>query len=139
MSLRNGSPLVVYAKVKSNFRVYGEPVDCNPYFDGKKIWVLFPQQVSQRVFHIPALVQQKGKSVDEMRLEYTLENARKQLTMFLELEFQDEFGIKRIHPGRPHFFEFGLWQWIPEDAETSEIPITATTALEHARSRLKSF
>lgn len=100
---------------------------------------MFPQQVSQRVFLIPALVQQKGKSVDEMRLEYTLENARKQLTMFLELEFQDEFGIKRILPGRPHFFEFGLWQWIPEDAETSEIPITATTALEHARSRLKSF
>jgi hypothetical protein len=94
--------------VKCNFRVYGEPVDCNPYFDGKKIWVLFPQQVSQRVFLIPALVEQKGKSVDEMRLEYTLENARKQLTMFLELESRTNLASSEYFQAVRIFLNLGF-------------------------------
>jgi hypothetical protein len=116
--LHNLSTLVVRAKVACNFRVYGEETAYHPAYDGKEIWILFPQQVSQGWFEIESLLQTKGKSVAPMIAEHTPVNSKQQLTMFLELEFWDELGGYRKLPGRQHYFDFGRWARIPHLTDT---------------------
>ncbi len=48
-----------------------------------------------------------------MMPERTEGNRKEQLTMDLELEFQDELGESRILPSRRHFFDLDKWRWIP--------------------------
>jgi hypothetical protein len=115
--IRNPSTLLVRAKVSCNFRVYGDAVTAGPAYDGKDIWLLFPQQVSQGWFAVETLAQQKGKSITAMMAECTPTNRTTQLTMVLELEFWDELGAKRKLPSRPHYFDFQRWAWIPQLTE----------------------
>ena len=115
--IHNPSTLVVRARVACNFRIYGEPVGADPLYDGKETWLLFPQQTSQGWFETESLVQKKGKSVATMIGECTATNRHEQLTMVLELEFWDELGARRRLPGRPHYFDFDRWAWIPRLAE----------------------
>jgi hypothetical protein len=115
--LQNPSTLVVRAKVACNFRLYGAPVTAGPAYDGSDVWLLFPQQISQGWFSVDALAQQQGKSVAVMISESTPINRRNQLTMRLELEFWDEFGVRRKLPPRPHYFDFDRWAWIPQLTE----------------------
>jgi len=118
--LHNPSTLVVRATVACNFRIYGEPIKAGPAYDGKDVWLLFPQQVSQGWFDINSLLQAKGKSVATMMAEHTAANANDQLTMQLELEFWDELGGKRKLPTRPYYFDFERWAWIPQLTEGRE-------------------
>jgi hypothetical protein len=118
--LHNPSTLIVRAKVACNFRLYGEPIKAGPAYDGKDVWLLFPQQVSQGWFEIDPLLQTKGKSVDAMIAERTPANSKDQLTMLLELEFWDELGMRRKLPARPHYFDFDRWAWIPQLTEGQE-------------------
>jgi hypothetical protein len=86
-------------------------------YDGQERWLLFPQQVSQGWFEIERLLQQQGKNVAAMRAECTEANRETQLTMMLELEFQDELGALRTLPPRRHYFDFERWAWIPQLGE----------------------
>lgn len=88
--IHNPSTLVVRAKVACNFRLYGNIIESYPSFDGRAIWLVYPQQTSQQWFEIDSLLQKKGKSVTAMIAEITDVNRKEQLTMLLELEFWDE-------------------------------------------------
>jgi hypothetical protein len=120
--IHNTSTLLVRATVKCNFRVYGEPVKYAPPYDGEEVWLVFPQQRSQGWFEIEILLQRKGKTVAAMIAESTLANRENQLTMLLELEFQDELGSTRKLPSRPHYFDFDRWGWIPHITERRQLP-----------------
>ncbi len=115
--IHNPSTLILRARVRCNFRVYGEPVECGPAYDGEDVWLVFPQQMSQGWFEIGPLLQMKGKSVAAMMTEATSANQANQLTMLLELEFWDELGSRRRLPSRPHYFDFDRWAWIPHITE----------------------
>jgi hypothetical protein len=118
--LHNPSTLLVRARVACNFLVYGDPIKADPAYDGKDVWLLFPQQVSQGWFEVDSLLQNKGKSVAAMIAERTPANCKDQLTMALELEFWDELGAKRKLPARRHYFDFDRWAWIPQLTEGRE-------------------
>ena len=118
--LHNPSTLIVRAKVACNFRLYGEPINAGPVYDGKDVWLLFPQQVSQGWFEIDSLLQTKGKTVAAMIAERTPANFKDQFTMVLELEFWDELGVRRKLPARSHYFDFDRWAWIPQLTEGRE-------------------
>jgi hypothetical protein len=92
--IHNPSTLIVRAKVACNFRLYGDPITADPLYDGKDIWLAFPQQTSQGWFEIESLLQKKGKDVAAMIAEYTPDNRKNQFTMDLELEFWDELGTQ---------------------------------------------
>lgn len=117
--IHNPSTLIVRARVACNLLVYGQPVSAGNLYDGKDIWLLFPQQTSQGWFEIESLLQKKGKSVATMIGECNPENRKEQLTMTLELEFWDELGARRKLPPRHHYFDFDSWLWIPQLAESS--------------------
>jgi len=118
--IHNPSTLVVRANVNFNFRVYGEPVESKTLYDGKELWLIFPQQVSQGWFEIESLLQRKGKNVAAMIAECSPANREQQLTARLELEFSDELGGKRKLPPRPHYFDFERWAWIPRLAAADD-------------------
>ena len=118
--LHNASPLVVRAKVNFNFKVYGNPVTAGALYDGKDNWVLFPHQQSQGWFEVESLLKQQGKNVAAMQAEVSEENRKRQLTMVLELTFWDEFGVTRVLPPRPHYFDFKRWAWIPRLGEQAD-------------------
>lgn len=118
--IHNPSTLIVRARVACNFRLYGQPVSAGDLYDGKDIWLLFPQQTSQGWFEIESLLQKKGKNVATMIGECNPENRKEQLTMLLKLEFWDELGARRKLPARHHYFDFDRWLWIPQLAERSE-------------------
>lgn len=120
VQLHNPSTLLIRARINFNFRVYGEPVSAGPLYDGKEVWLLFPQQMSQGWFEVESLLQKKGKSVAKMIAECTPANREDQLTMMLELEFWDELEARRKLPARRHYFDFERWVWIPQLAERSE-------------------
>ena len=111
--LINQSTLVVRAKVRCNFRVYGERVDYHDDFNGKKTWYIFPQQQSQGFFELSQLLAKKGKTLNNMEKEMATANKYEQLTMDLEIELRDELGTKRVLPSRRHFFDFQEWRWVP--------------------------
>lgn len=115
--LHNSSTLVVRAAVACNFKVYGDAVDYGPAYDGKEVWLVFPQQVIQGWFEIEALLQKKGKNVATMMVESTPGNRKDQFTMLLEVEFWDEMGSRRKLPARRHYFDFDRWVWIPHITE----------------------
>ena len=117
--IHNPSPLVVRARVNFNFRVYGDPVESKSLYDGKEIWLIFPQQVSQGWFEVEDIVQRKGKTVSAMIAERTAVNSADQLSAVLELEFWDELGANRRLPARPHYFDFDRWAWIPRLADVN--------------------
>ena len=125
VQLNNPSTLIVRARVAFNFRIYGEPVTAGPLYDGKDVWLLFPQQMSQGWFEIESLLQKKGKTVAALIAECTPANRKEQLTMMLELEFWDELGARRKLPARQHWFDFERWSWIPQLAERSEVRLAA--------------
>lgn len=106
--------LVVRAKVSCNLKVYGQPVHTEPLYDGRDVWLVFPQQMSQGWFDIQALIKEKGKDIATMLSETTPENRKQQFTMDLELEFSDELGGNRKLPRRHHYFDFERWAWIPQ-------------------------
>jgi hypothetical protein len=112
--IQNTSKLVVRAKVRCNFRIYGDRVDYHPSYDGSETWYIFPQQVSQGWFDIELLLQKRGRTVAQIMAELTEKNKEEQLTMDLELEFRDEIGESRVLPSRHHYFDFGRWTWIPQ-------------------------
>lgn len=118
--LKNGSPLVVRALVNFNFKVYGHPVAAGPLYDGKKKWLLYPHQMSQGWFEVETLLQQQGKNTSAVRAEATDANSKTQLSVVLEMTFWDEFGVSRILPPRPHYFDFRRWAWIPSLGEEGE-------------------
>lgn len=120
VQLHNPSTLIVRARINFNFRVYGEAVSAGALYDGKDVWLLFPQQMSQGWFEIESLLQKKGKSVSAMITESTIANREEQLTMMLELEFWDELKARRKLPARRHYFDFERWAWIPQLAERTE-------------------
>jgi hypothetical protein len=111
--IHNPSTLVVRAKVRCHFQVYGDRVDYHPAYNGGETWYLFPQQISQGWFAIERLLQKKGKTIAQIMAERTEGNKEEQLTMDLELEFRDERGIRRVLPSRHHYFDFDRWVWIP--------------------------
>jgi hypothetical protein len=117
LQIHNPSTLLVRARVACNFRVYGDPISADPLYDGKDVWLLFPQQLSQGWFEIDSLLQKKGKSVATMIAECKPINRKEQLTMMLELEFWDELGSRPKFPARRHYFDFERWAWIPQLAE----------------------
>ncbi len=119
VQLHNPSTLVVRARINFNFRVYGEVVTAGPLYDGKQLWLLFPQQMSQGWFEIESLLQMKGKTVSAMVAECTPANSKDQLTMLLELEFSDEQGAHRKLPPRQTYFDFERWAWIPQLGEST--------------------
>jgi hypothetical protein len=112
--IHNSSKLVVRAKVRCNFQVYGDRVDYHPSYNGGETWYVFPQQISQGWFAIELLLQKKNKTVKQIMAERTEENKEIQLTMDLELEFRDELEQRRILPSRHHYFDFDRWIWIPQ-------------------------
>jgi hypothetical protein len=118
--IHNPSTLIVRARVKCNFRLYGDSIKADPVYDGEDIWLVFPQQTSQGWFEVDSLLQKKGKSVAAMIAECTPANRKDQLTMVLELEFWDELGARRKLPGRPCYFDFERWAWIPQLTEAKE-------------------
>jgi len=111
--IHNPSTLVVRAKVRCNFRVYGELAEYHDDFNGKKTWYVFPQQMSQGWFEIAPLLAKKGKTCRQMVAEVTEDNRCEQLTMDLEIEFRGELGDKRKLPSRKHFFDFEERRWVP--------------------------
>jgi hypothetical protein len=106
--------------VNFNFRLYGDPIESKSLYDGKELWLVFPQQTSQGWFEIESLVQRKGKSVAMMIAECAPTNREQQLTARLELEFSDELGSTRKLPPRSHYFDFERWAWIPRLAVGNE-------------------
>jgi hypothetical protein len=66
VQLVNLSPLVVRATVSLNTRIYGDLVTAGPLYDGREVWLLFPQQSVQGWFEIESLLQMKGKTVASM-------------------------------------------------------------------------
>jgi hypothetical protein len=111
--LHNPSTLVVRARVAFNFKIYGEPVSAGGIYDGKEVWLLFPQQVIQGWFELEVLAQKKGKTVSNLIAESVASNRAEQLTAELEIEFWDELGSRRKLPTRHHYFDFDRWAWIP--------------------------
>lgn len=114
--LTNLSDVVVRAKVQCNFRIYGDRVvSAHDEFEGKSIWIIFPQQMSQGWFELSPLLTKKGKMVDQMIEETSVDNEKEQLTMDLEIEFRDELGNIRTLPSRKHYFKFEAteFKWIP--------------------------
>jgi len=111
--IHNPSTLLVRAKVRCNFQVYGQSVEYHPDFNGTATWYVFPQQTSQGWFEIEPLLGRKGQTPAQMQSQRTASNRTEQLTMDLELEFRDELGNSRKLPARRHFFDFKEWQWIP--------------------------
>lgn len=118
--IHNPSKLVVLAKVRCNFRLYDDPVADNPAYDGSETWNAFPQQTTEGWFEIQPLLLKKGKTVAQMIAELTPASRTQQLTMDLEIEFRDELGETRILPWRRHYFDFGLWTWIPVVAQKDD-------------------
>jgi hypothetical protein len=118
--IHNPSKLVVRAKVRCNFKLYGEPVADNPAYDGRETWYAFPQQTSQGWFEIQSLLQKKGKAVAQMIAELTPANRTEQLTMNLKIEVRDELDESRILPPRQHYFDFDRWVWIPDLARKDD-------------------
>jgi hypothetical protein len=112
-SLINPSDLILKAKVWCNFQVYGQRVPGDDAFEGKSVWLLFQEQISQSWFEIEPLVQRVGKSIQVMQSEASPTNRDRQLTMDLEIEFRDELGRSYRLPARRHFFEFNTGRWIP--------------------------
>jgi hypothetical protein len=115
--LHNPSQLLVKATVACNLRIYGDPVEISELYDGKDVWVLFPQQNCQGWFELAALLSKKGRTVAQMMAERTPDNQKHQLTMDLSLHFQDELGATRRLPKRLHYFDFERWSWIPRLGE----------------------
>jgi heme/copper-type cytochrome/quinol oxidase subunit 2 len=109
----NPSNLMLQAKVWCNFQVYGEPVDSDDAFNGKKVWTILPSQPYNGWFEIESFLKQKGKTVEEMIKKYSDENREKQLTMDLKIEFRNELGDSRILPSMKYYFVFKEWKWIP--------------------------
>jgi uncharacterized protein with PQ loop repeat len=118
--IHNPSTLIVRARVKCNFRVYGDSIKADPIYDGEDIWLVFPQQTSQGWFEVDSLLQKKGKNVAAMIAECTPANRKDQFTMVLELEFWDELGDRRKLPARPFYFDFERWAWIPQLTEAKQ-------------------
>lgn len=118
--IHNPSTLLVKAKVRCNFRIYDEPVDCSPDYNGENTWYVFPQQINHGWFALNSIITKRGKTVQTMRTEMTPENRGNQLTMDLEIYFCDEEGNKRSLPSRRHFFDFAEFRWIPELTQKDE-------------------
>jgi len=111
--VHNPTTMLVRAKIWCNFRVYGEPVEYHKDFNGDNVWVVFPQQVSRGYFELSPLLAKKGKTCQQMTDERTQANWLDQLTMDLEIEYQDELGHSRRLPRRRSYFDFGEWRWVP--------------------------
>ena len=111
--INNPSTLLIRAKVRCNFMVYNVPVEYNDDFNGKNTWYIFPQQISQGWYEINRLLNNRGKTIEDMCQEYSDNNRDKQLTMDLEIEFIDELENPRKLPSRKHYFAFNDWRWIP--------------------------
>lgn len=118
--IHNPSTLLVKAKVRCNLRVYDEPIDCSPDYNGKNTWYVFPQQINHGWFALNELLTKKGKTVQNMRTEMTPENRSHQLTIDLEIYFCDEEDNKRSLPSRRHFFDFAESRWIPQLTQKDE-------------------
>lgn len=110
----NRSTLIIRAKVVCDIKVYGTPVTVRDSYDGTETWVAFPGETNRGWFEIAPLLEQQGKTTQQMMDEYTPENRATQLTMDLAVEFRDELGNKRKLPTRKYYFVFTEeWTWIP--------------------------
>ena len=112
--LMNPTDYMIDAKVNCNFRIYGEPVKYDPAYDGTHTWGLFPHQMSQGTIPLSGVLGKKGKNPQQMTEERNASNASKQLTMDLELDFENEVGRNARIPSRRHHFDFKRWIWIPK-------------------------
>ncbi len=62
--LSNFSDVVVRAKVKCNFRIYGDQVESDhDEFEGNSIWTIFPYQINQGWFELTPLLAKKGRGL----------------------------------------------------------------------------
>ncbi len=111
--INNPSTLIIRAKIWCEIKVYGTPVIINDDFNGTNIWLVFPQQTSQGWYEIKPLLEQQGKTPQQMIQEYSPGNRRNQLTLDLTIEFRDELGNRRKLPTKKHYFAFNEWRWIP--------------------------
>ena len=109
----NQSNLVVKAKVRCNFLVYGEPVTFNSAFEGKEVWCSLPYQSISGWFDIEKLLAEKNYDQNKMIQNRTDANRATQLTMNLEIEYRDELDNERKLPSVKHFFDFKELRWIP--------------------------
>jgi hypothetical protein len=60
--VHNLTTLVVRTRISCNFRLYGDPIEADPLYDGQETWLIFPQQVSQGWFDIQSLLQKKERT-----------------------------------------------------------------------------
>lgn len=118
--ITNPSTLIIRAKVWCEIKVYGTSVIANDDFNGTNTWLVFPQQTSQGWYEIAPLLEQQGKTPQQMIQEYSSGNRRTQLTLDLTIEFRDELGNRRRLPTRKHYFAFNEWRWIPVLTERDE-------------------
>ena len=112
--LSNLSDYFVQARVNLNCKVYGDPVAYHPAYDGTEVWSLYPRQAFQGWYSIQTLLDQKGKTIDQMQKEGQGSNTTQQLTCDLEIDFTSETGYSRKYPPRRHYFDFERLRWIPE-------------------------
>lgn len=112
-SIVNPTTSFIQAKVNCHFKIYNSDAEGIAPYNGREIWVVFPQQTSQGWFSLVDLLAEKHKSIQDMQSERNDENIESQLTMDLEIEFRDERGQKRVYPQRRHYFDFNRWKWIP--------------------------
>ena len=112
--LINPSNYFVKARVNLNFKIYGDPVEYHPIYDGKEIWLVYPGQMSQGWYSIGTLLGKKGKTSEQMLQERTESNKTQQLTCDLQIDFTSETGYSRQYPPRHHYFDFERWAWIPD-------------------------
>lgn len=114
--LSNNSKYFVEALVRCNLRVYGEPVEIEPDFDGEAKWLLYPFQITTRTFLLDDVLGRADKNLDDMMVEKNPENRHEQLTSEFEIKFTSELGKTRSSPKRHHFFDFGELRWVVETA-----------------------
>lgn len=112
--LTNSTDYFIEVIVNCNLKVYGEDVSYPGAYDGSEKWRVFPHQISQGHFSIESVLSKKGKSRQEMAAESTTENETVQMTMDLEIQFENETGRKREYPPRRHYFVFSKGVWVPE-------------------------
>ncbi len=116
-ALKNTSKFAWWARVWCNFRIYDRRVDSLGEdfdgFNGKRKWMVYPEEISCSFFEIEPLLSTQGKTLEKMRAERTQDNRKIQLTMDLEIELKNEKGKERRYPPRHYFFDFYDWNWVP--------------------------
>ncbi len=112
--LINPTDFLIEAKINCNLKIYGELISFPSAYDGSETWGIFPHQISEGHFSLDTVLAKKGKTRSEMTQNANDKNQTEQLTMDLEISFENENGRKRKYPARRHYFLFKQGKWVPE-------------------------